>query len=123
MTPCIKGIEAMDQANVAGREDDASDARKETKRAQYCHATAAGGTKTPARLSNCVGIIDSGYRGNLGGYFDVVNGHELFEPSKLSRLAQICAPALEPFNVIIVQTVEELGSTLRGTGGFGSTGN
>ena len=34
MTPCIKGIEAMNQANVAG---------KETKKAQNSHATAAGG--------------------------------------------------------------------------------
>ena len=34
MTPCIKPIEAMDNA---------SDARKETKKAQISHATAAGG--------------------------------------------------------------------------------
>ena len=34
MTPCIKGIEAMNQVNVAG---------KETKKAQISHATAAGG--------------------------------------------------------------------------------
>ena len=34
MTPCIKRIEAMDNA---------SDARKETKKAQNSHATAAGG--------------------------------------------------------------------------------
>ena len=34
MTPCIKGIEIMENAG---------DARKQTKRAQNSHATAAGG--------------------------------------------------------------------------------
>ena len=34
MTPCIKRIEAMDQANVAG---------KETQKTPNSHATAAGG--------------------------------------------------------------------------------
>ena len=40
------------------------------------------------------------------------------------RLLQICAPGLVPIYVNIVDTFEELGqSTLRGDGGFGSTGN
>ena len=36
---------------------------------------------------------------------------------------QICAPNLEPIKVILVDTLEALGNTERGNGGFGSTGN
>jgi len=36
---------------------------------------------------------------------------------------QICAPNLMPIHVTIVEKLEDLGEqTLRGTGGFGSTG-
>jgi len=75
-------------------------------------------SKTSLRLANSVGIIDSGYRGDLIGAFDcalptyVVNKH--------TRLVQICAPGLVP---VYVHIVNDLGiSTVRGTGGFGSTG-
>lgn len=74
--------------------------------------------KTPLRLSNNVGIIDQGYRGNLASVFDVS------EPVVLKRgqrLIQVCAPDLMPFRVEIVQE-ERLGYTSRGEGGFGSTG-
>ena len=85
-------------------------------------------SKTDLRLANNVGIIDSGYRGNLIGMFDVlprVLGDPRDEPPRLEtghRLLQICAPNLEPFSIEYVVTESDLGATARGSGGFGSTG-
>lgn len=77
-------------------------------------------SKTPLRLANCVGIIDSGYRGNLMCAFDVKTDITV---DKYTRLTQICAPNLCPIVVSIVDHLEDLGdTTLRGEGGFGSTG-
>jgi len=91
-------------------------------------------SKTKLRLANSVGIIDSGYRGNLIGMFDVVNVDD--EERNINkntadyfakvndRLVQICAPGLVPILVEIVENEDELGNeTERGSGGFGSTGN
>jgi dUTP pyrophosphatase len=76
--------------------------------------------KTGLRLTNSVGIIDSGYRGHLAGFFDVVKNSTI---PLHSRLLQICTPDLTPIYVIqIVDTIEELGLTSRGANGFGSTG-
>jgi dUTP pyrophosphatase len=78
-------------------------------------------SKTPLRLANNQGIIDAGYRGNLIGMFDCME--EEYNIQEYSRILQICAPNLIPIYVNIVDTFEELGqSTLRGDGGFGSTG-
>jgi dUTP pyrophosphatase len=85
--------------------------------------------KTPFRLSNSVGIIDAGYRGELMAVvdnIDVANNDlkaclERYMPP-MSRVFQICAPSLEPFFVRIVEHECELGVTERGSGGFGSTG-
>jgi dUTP pyrophosphatase len=77
-------------------------------------------SKTSLRLGNSVGIIDSGYRGNVIGMFDCVNSDYVVKP--LDRLVQICAPSLVPIFVEIVRNVEELGMTSRGSGGFGSSG-
>jgi len=82
-------------------------------------------SKTALRLANSVGIIDSGYRGNLIGMFDsatpYINSH--FTYPIHNRHLQICAPGLIPIVVEIVETKECLGEkTLRGDGGFGSTG-
>jgi len=82
-------------------------------------------SKTKLRLANSVGIIDSGYRGNLIGMFDLINmkSNETYVVDKYDRLVQICAPGLVPIVVEIVDTFEQLGTqTERGTGGFGSTG-
>jgi dUTP pyrophosphatase len=90
-------------------------------------------SKTRLRLANSVGIIDSGYRGNLIGMFDVVNiennyGNEDIQSDYFAkvndRLIQICAPGLVPIFVEIVDYEDDLGcDTERGSGGFGSTGN
>jgi len=85
--------------------------------------------KTPFRLANSVGIIDSGYRGEIMAVVDNINSQnndisaclERYMP-EMSRMFQICSPTLEPFMVRIVDTEEDLGSTERGSGGFGSTG-
>lgn len=80
--------------------------------------------KTPFRLANSVGIIDSGYRGYLAGVFDVFAPfeNEYVVCEKFTRLVQICSPTLEPFKIIAVTDDYSLGQTQRGEGGFGSTG-
>tara|TARA_B110001450_G_C17563447_1_gene457740 strand:+ start:28 stop:618 length:591 start_codon:yes stop_codon:yes gene_type:complete len=79
-------------------------------------------SKTKFRLANNVGIIDSGYRGNLGAMFDVVYSAEQVKCEKHQRLVQICGPMLQSFKVVVVESDSELSTTRRGSGGFGSTG-
>ena len=80
-------------------------------------------SKTNFRLSNNVGIIDSGYRGNIGAYFDAAPWNNMaFNMIEKNRYVQLCYPTLEPFYVIMVDSVLSLGITARGVAGFGSTG-
>ena len=71
-------------------------------------------------LANSVGIIDSGYRGNLMAAFYNTND----EPITINagdRIVQICMPALSTrYSYHLVQHLDE---TERGEGGLGSTGN
>ena len=92
-------------------------------------------SKTGLRLANNVGIIDSGYRGKLCGYFDPVSSNTsldgkgklvcfdfIYDVTQGQRFLQICSNDLSPFRVKIVSNINELGNTSRGSGGFGSTG-
>jgi len=74
--------------------------------------------KTPLRLANSVGIIDAGYRGDIIACVDNIK-NEPYTISQGERLFQICDGNLEP---IEFKLVDELSSTQRGSGGFGSTG-
>ena len=77
--------------------------------------------KTPLRLANSTGIIDSGYRGHLIGMLDASSNN--FVGAKYERYLQICAPGLVPIIVEVVNNINDLGGeTERGAGGFGSTG-
>jgi len=79
-------------------------------------------SKSSLRLANNVGIVDAGYRGHLIGMFDVIYAAET-NVNKLDRHIQICAPGLIPIVVKMVESMQELGEhTVRGDGGFGSTG-
>jgi dUTPase len=80
-------------------------------------------------MANSVGIIDSGYRGNLLAKVDILTRKGEDGPEnigKQSRLFQICAHNLLPFKTI--QLVDKSDkrfrkkATSRGDGGFGSTG-
>lgn len=77
-------------------------------------------SKTPLRLANSVGIIDSGYRGKLMGYFDLLE--QEYNVTQHQRFLQICSPNLEPFHVYLIDDINSLGQTQRNEGGFGSTG-
>ena len=76
-------------------------------------------SKTGLRLANSVGIIDSGYRGNLLAALDCYQKDE--EITKGMRLVQLCTPDLQPISKVRI-VEEHIGETERGTGGFGSTG-
>ena len=87
----------------------------------YMYPRSSTGSKTPLRLTNSVGIIDSGYRGNLMSFFDNIRSDD-YTIQKMDKLVQICAPGLEPIIVEIVENESDLGTkTVRGEGGFGST--
>ena len=70
-------------------------------------------------LSNCVGVIDSGYRGELQATFKKTNGLDSIKYKVGERGAQII---ILPYPTIYMTEVPELSDTERGSGGFGSTG-
>ena len=76
-------------------------------------------SKTPLRLANSVGLIDAGYRGTLLAAVDVMARHVV---EANTRLFQIAAPDLLPFDEMWIVAEIPGGATARGAGGFGSTG-
>jgi dUTP pyrophosphatase len=70
-------------------------------------------------LSNCVGVIDSGYRGELQATFKKTNGLDSFKYNTGERGAQII---ILPYPQVFMTEVPELSNSERGEGGFGSTG-
>lgn len=80
-------------------------------------------SKTPLMLANHVGVIDSGYRGNLMAALRKLpqESRKEYIVEKHTRLFQICHPTLCPVYVVLVDE-SELNSSERGEGGFGSTG-
>lgn len=95
------------------------------------------GKKTPLRLSNSVGLIDKGYRGNLKACVDNVHNvveYEEVEPDnpektqedyytidQYTRLFQLVSFTGESIKVELVNKLDDLSETTRGEGGFGST--
>jgi len=99
-----------------------TDKNKEFNTGYYIHPRSSI-SKTPLRLANSTGIIDSGYRGNLIAMFDIIYIIPEFICQPLDRYVQICAPSLIPIIVEVVDNYTDLGEeTERGSGGFGSTG-
>lgn len=68
-------------------------------------------------LANCVGVIDSDYRGEIG--VCLYNTREPYTINPGDRIAQlVITPVAQPE----IEEVDELSDTVRGMGGFGSTG-
>ena len=77
-------------------------------------------SKTNLVLANCVGVVDSGYRGPVKLRFKELSGPPGGRYKQGDRVGQIIIMPVPSFEF---EEVEELNNTDRGEGGFGSTGN
>lgn len=75
--------------------------------------------KAGLSLSNAVGVIDSGYRGELMAVFNKKVAPHAKNYEVGDRIAQII---ILPYPHIAFEETNELSDTDRGSGGFGSTG-
>ena len=75
-------------------------------------------SKTPLRMSNSIGLIDGGYRGEIMASCDNIKSFD-YQITKGQRLFQLVSSDTSPISYKIS---EELSDTSRGGGGFGSTG-
>lgn len=71
-------------------------------------------------LSNSVGVIDSGYRGEVMATFNKTNG---LDSASYKAGDRICQIIVVPYPNIDFIEVKDLTKTERQDGGFGSTGN
>ena len=74
--------------------------------------------KTGQYLTNSVGVIDSGYRGEIMLKFTRPAIDSQYKVG--DRVGQLI---IMPYPQVKFEEVEDLGTTDRGKGGFGSTGN
>ena len=77
-------------------------------------------SKTNLVLANCVGVVDSGYRGPVKLRFKELNGPIGGRYKIGYRVGQIIIMPVPTFEF---EEVKELSNTSRGDGGFGSTGS
>uniref|UniRef100_A0A6C0DV93 dUTPase-like domain-containing protein n=1 Tax=viral metagenome TaxID=1070528 RepID=A0A6C0DV93_9ZZZZ len=94
----------------------------------YLYLRSSTPIRTPLRLANNVGIIDSGYRGTIKAPFDyniLYSTCETFEFVKTNRYVQLTPPNIGyPMKVFIVDDLSMLGKkNNRNENGFGSSGN
>lgn len=75
--------------------------------------------KKDMTLANCVGVIDSGYRGEVTAVFNLrwEERGEIYNVG--DRIAQL---VVVPFAHCEIEETYELSETERGVGGYGSTG-
>lgn len=86
--------------------------------AGFVYARSGLASKRGLRPANCVGVIDSDYRGEI----KVALHNDSSETQTVyldDRIAQI---VIAPFLAVDFNVVDELDETKRGEGGFGSTG-
>jgi dUTP pyrophosphatase len=88
--------------------------------------------KTGLELSNSVGVIDSGYRGELQATFNkVFGGDGMYDEMKVKEMQpnefykvgdRVVQIMIIPYPSIEFEETDKLSDTERGDGGFGSTG-
>lgn len=84
----------------------------------YIYARSGLAIKNGIAPANCVGVIDSDYRGEV--CVGLLNQTEkVFTVNPEERIAQM---VISPVILPTIEVVDELSNTQRGAGGFGSTG-
>ena len=86
--------------------------------AMMIYSRSGHGFKNNMRLSNCVGVLDSGYRGPV--MVKLTCDRQIqYVPKVGDRIAQAM---IIPVPVVTFEEVTELSDSERGEGGFGSSG-
>ena len=75
-------------------------------------------TKSGLAPANKVGVIDSDYRGEI----KVALHNHSTEPKVIAKGERIAQMVIAPYLKVEYDEVEDLSDTIRGDGGFGSTG-
>lgn len=75
-------------------------------------------TKRGLRLANCVGVIDSDYRGEIM----VPLHNDTSEPQTIAPHERIAQIIIQPYLSVEFEECDELDDTERGEGGFGHSG-
>lgn len=86
--------------------------------AAYLYARSGLASKKGITLPNCVGVIDSDYRGEVK--VALVNLSD--EPFVIKNGDRIAQMVISPVIQVILEEKDELSETKRAGGGFGSTG-
>ncbi len=83
-----------------------------------CFPRSGISTKRGINLSNCVGVIDSGYRGEIMAPLHNMTGEE----QRIEKGERVCQLIVMPYETCECVEVDTLGETVRGGSGFGSSG-
>lgn len=87
----------------------------------YCglvYARSGLAARSGLRPANCVGVIDSDYRGEI----IVALHNDTDTPQTIKSGDRIAQIVITPYLTVQYKEVDKLSSTDRGSGGFGSTG-
>lgn len=76
-------------------------------------------SKTPLRMPNSCGVIDAGYKGEIKVPVWNSDEVEIIDIDKYDRIAQL---VIIPCMDFPIEVTDDLGTSERGEGGFGSTG-
>ena len=74
--------------------------------------------KESLRPANCVGVIDADYRGPVM----VVLHNDSDQTREITQGERVAQLIIMPFLPVLFKEVDDLSQTVRGEGGFGSTG-
>lgn len=87
--------------------------------AAFVHARSGLALRSGLGLVNGPGVIDAGYRGEIAV---ILVNHDRFDPIRISRGDRIAQLVVTEVSRARLVQVEQLPGSLRGHGGFGSTG-
>lgn len=83
------------------------------------HSRSGHGAKNGIRLSNCTGVVDDGYRGEVIVALHNDHPFDSFTVNPGDRIAQAALERVEPVTLVEASVLD---TTERGTNGLGSTG-
>ncbi len=86
--------------------------------AGFIYGRSGLGVKHGITLSNCVGVIDSDYRGEVKCALTNYSN----EPFIINKGDRICQLVISPVETVELEASLDLSDTTRADGGFGSTG-